>query len=124
MILKDELINFSAVGYLNEEDSFMNQEKLLSKPRAYIFFIVTGFLFLFCCRTGHKLAESGNILWTTEYTLSTLLISLIAGGGLGAVICFFLYRAASYEKSEELNESDSKAFIQWLWNRTTKTGQN
>ena len=64
---------------------------MLSKPIAYTLFVLTGFLFVFCCATGQELAAEGNILWTMDYTLRTLGISLAGGGSVGAIVCMLFY---------------------------------
>lgn len=46
-------------------------------------FGMAGFLFCFFTLTGRDLAETGNILWTTQYTIKTLLCSLVLGALLG-----------------------------------------
>lgn len=54
-----------------------------------------GFLFVFFWKTGKKLADRGNILWTTEYTLTTLLISLLLGGAIGCALGYLFYWCAA-----------------------------
>ena len=51
-------------------------------------------LFCFCCLTERDLAIQGNILWTGAYLFKTLGISLLFGGGMGAVLCFFICKGA------------------------------
>ncbi len=70
----------------------MEKNRLLSKPIAYLLFCFLGALFMFCLLTEGDLARQGNILWTQGYLVRTLGISLLAGGGLGAVICFCIYK--------------------------------
>lgn len=69
----------------------MEQKKLLSKPIAYTFFVLIGFLFVFCFATGNELAAEGNILWTPGHTFKTLGISLAGGGVTGAILCMLFY---------------------------------
>lgn len=49
-------------------------------------FGMAGFLFCFFTLTGRDLAETGNILWTTQYTIKTLLCSLVLGALLGEAV--------------------------------------
>lgn len=83
----------------------MEQKRLLSKPIAYTIFVLTGFLFIFCCATGQELAAEGNILWTAGHTFRILGISLAGGGAIGAVICMIFYGwAARTDKSAGTEE--------------------
>lgn len=72
----------------------MERSGLLRKSTAYVMFSAMGFLFVFFCLTGRKLAAEGNILWTGGYLFRTLLIGLTAGGAGGSVLCFGMYRLA------------------------------
>ncbi len=67
---------------------------LRSKLSAYGIFCFLGMLFCFCCLTERDLAIQGNILWTGAYLFKTLGISLLFGGGMGAVLCFFICKGA------------------------------
>lgn len=69
----------------------MDNRQLLSKKIAYPLFALAGFLFVLICIAEHDLAESGNILWNFAYTSKLLIISIFAGGILGAAICFAVY---------------------------------
>lgn len=53
-------------------------------------FWMAGVLFCFFQITGRKLAEMGNILWTTQYALKVLFCSLVLGTLLGEAVrrCF------------------------------------
>lgn len=59
--------------------------------RKYTIFAFIGFLFGFFTVTGRDLARRqgqwGNLIWTTSYTLKTLLCSLLIGLLAGAVVC-------------------------------------
>ena len=79
----------------------MERNKLLRKQIAYIMFSVIGFLFIFFYMTEKELAEAGNIIWTGGYVFRTLLVSLLAGGIVGAVLCTGLYRLAARELPAE-----------------------
>lgn len=111
----------------------MKEKRLLSKPTAYILFVLTGFLFLFCLLTGRELAAKGNILWTAGHTFWILGISLIAGGALGMLICLLFYRWAESgsilkKNSAEPKNTDGqeipfyKKAGRWLWNRADGKG--
>lgn len=65
----------------------MKRRKNGVRPTAYILFCLTGALFLFCCLTGSRLAERGNIVWTGTYAAVTLAVSLAGGCLLGAAVC-------------------------------------
>lgn len=49
-------------------------------------FGLAGFLFCFFTLTERELAETGNILWTTQYTIKTLLSSIVLGVLLGEAV--------------------------------------
>lgn len=51
-----------------------------------VLFWFAGFLFCFFQFTGRDLAKTGNILWTTSYTVKTLLWSLVLGGIGGEIL--------------------------------------
>lgn len=72
----------------------MKQNRLLSKPTAYVMYCLIGFLFCFCLVTGRELAAEGNIVWTAAHTVRILGISLAAGIALGALICLLFRRWA------------------------------
>lgn len=77
----------------------MADGRLLSKKIAYTYFVIVGFLFVFCCKTCGDLARNGNILWTGSYVAGVLTLSLLVGGLLGAAVCFGLYRVAGRKGS-------------------------
>lgn len=84
------------------------------RPTAYILFLLTGFLFLFCCLTGHELAESGNIVWTASYTIRTLSISLFVGGLLGGAFCiFFTWLDLRPESKANITTSKTAPIKSW-----------
>lgn len=85
----------------------MGQKKLLPKPIAYAIFVLTGFLFVFCCVTGNELAAEENILWTAGCTLRILGVSLAGGWAAGTVICKICYRWA--EKTDISTRIEEKA---------------
>ncbi|MCM1188871.1 MAG: DUF6020 family protein [bacterium] len=86
----------------------MKGEGLLSKKIAYPLFAAIGVLFLFFSLTERKLAEEGNIVWTSSYTLRTLAISLIAGLLLGAAVCRGLYRMAGKAADTQRAKKDGQ----------------
>lgn len=99
----------------------MEDPKRISKVIAYAIFVLSGFAFLFFNITGYELAEHGNLVWTWKYTLSVLGISLTAGGTLGAVLCFLLYRAAA-NRSHEADASREGLLRLKLLRRAPGTG--
>lgn len=86
----------------------MDNRQLLSKKIAYPLFALTGFLFVFICLAEHDLAECGNILWNFAYTSKLFIISIFAGGILGAAICFAVYFICSGGLTEVRRRSDNK----------------
>ncbi len=72
----------------------MSCKETLSKKIGYLIFYVIGFLFVFFCKTGENLAEWGNILWTTRYTLTTIVGSLVLGCLIGRVFASLFYGLA------------------------------
>lgn len=72
----------------------METERVLAKKTGYVFFSFVGVLLVFFCKTGMDLAEDGNILWTGDYVLPLLALSLGLGILLGCGICFLLCRLA------------------------------
>ncbi len=62
-----------------------------SKKIGYFYFSLVGVLFVFFCKTGKELAEQGNLVWDTSYTLWTLCISLAAGILLGVLVCRLIF---------------------------------
>ena len=100
---------------------------LRSKPTAYGIFCFLGMLFCFCCLTERDLARQGNILWSWGYLGRTLGISLLLGGGMGAALCFVIYRryagkalgqGGRLEKSASPEENTSAGHVRfgrWLW---------
>lgn len=70
----------------------MEREKRGRKQIARAFMVLAGILFVFFWKTEKNLADWGNILWTTEYTLTTLLVSLTVGGAIGCGFVFLLER--------------------------------
>lgn len=85
---------------------------MLSKKIGYPFMGLIGFLFVFFWKTGKNLADCGNILWTTEYTLTTLLVSLVLGGAIGCVLGYLFYRIAGRTAK---NGAGQKSVMQkWL----------
>lgn len=99
----------------------MDNHRLLSKPIAYLLFCFLGMLFLFCFLTEGELAGQGNILWTWGCFARILGISLLAGGGLGAVVCFGIFRWCGYGIGDGASEGQGKRkgrFGGWLLGRT------
>lgn len=96
----------------------MDKQGKLSKISAYAVFVLSGFLFVFFCLTGRDLASRGNIFWTGSYTLRTMGISLVAGGILGAALCFFLCKAGSgdFFSTDALRKKFSG---RWLFQRVS-----
>lgn len=80
------------------------QDKKISFRIAYGLFALVGFLFGFCFLTGKDLAEQGNILWTSSYTIKTLLLSLFVGVIVGGVFCFFLYSSLWRQKKASMTD--------------------
>lgn len=68
----------------------MEREKRGCRQIARVFMVLAGILFVFFWKTEKNLADWGNILWTTEYTRTTLLVSLTVGGAIGCGFVFLL----------------------------------
>ena len=66
-------------------------ERMISRKNGCILFSLVGFAFFFFCLTGKRLAEDGNIIWTTGYTL-TLLSECLVLGALAGCGLFFLFQ--------------------------------
>ncbi len=99
----------------------MDNNRLLSKPIAYLLFCFLGVLFFFCFLTEGELARQRNILWTWGCFAKTLGISLLAGGGLGAVVCFGICRWCGYGIGDGASEGQGKRMARfggWLLGRT------
>lgn len=60
------------------------EDKSAISKTAYIFYLGTGTLFLFCLLTGADLARNNNIVWTVPYTVKTVLLSIV-GGTVGGI---------------------------------------
>lgn len=82
--------------------------KLLSKRAGYTIFCLLGFLFVFFYKTGKDLADTGNILWTTGYSLQVLAVSIVFGCLLGIAICFVIYRLTGSTSGKKLPHKESK----------------
>lgn len=72
----------------------MERDGLLRKQIAYIMFSVMGFLFFFFYLAEKDLASEGNIIWTGGYVFRLLIVSMLAGGVVGAALCAGFYRLA------------------------------
>lgn len=72
----------------------MNKRELLSRKKAYAFFDIVGFFFVFFWKTEKDLAGEGNLLWTGSYTVKVLAVSLVLGVLLGSAVCFICYGLA------------------------------
>ena len=79
-LCKWRVVNISST----EEYSFMSRQK------GCILYSIIGFLGIFCCITGQKLAEEGNIVWTCSWTVQLLAASLLVGTAVGCLLYFFL----------------------------------
>lgn len=77
------------------------KDRRISEKTGYLYFSLIGVLFVFFCKTGKELAEWGNLVWDTSYTLWTLGISLVAGILSGVLVCKLLHLLA--DKSAEKN---------------------
>jgi len=86
----------------------MNSSKLLPKRWGYTIFGVIGFLFIFFWKTGKNLAEWGNILWTAQYTWSTLGVSLVLGAALGGGCAFLCYASAAHQNPKSRSAQTRK----------------
>ena len=66
-----------------------------------VLFSFVGILFWFVTLTGRKLAVSGNIIWTTSYTLGTLFLSLVLGVLTGELLrrFFACFPSVSQQKN-------------------------
>ncbi len=85
------------------------REKLLSGKFAYPLFGLMGILFVFFWKTEKDLADKGNILWTKDYTLGTLGLSLVLGILLGCAVCALFYFLLRDRKREDgRKERDGK----------------
>lgn len=78
----------------------MKQSELLSKKIGYPLMGIIGFLFVFFWKTEKNLAEWGNILWTAQYTWTTLALSLVLGAAIGCAFAFLFYRIAARTPSQ------------------------
>lgn len=73
---------------------------MLSKKKGCMVFTIIGFAFFFCCFTGKKLAEQGNIIWSRGYTLALLSGSLLLGILAGCAVCLAMYAYAGRSSSQ------------------------
>ncbi len=87
--------------WIFERIQSMDSSKLLPKKLGYPSFGLIGFLFVFFWKTEKNLAEWGNILWTAEYTWTTLGISLVLGAALGSVCAFVCYALGERKVGEQ-----------------------
>lgn len=81
----------------------MNDRKVLKIGYTFLGFV--GFLFVLFCKTGYDLAKAGNILWTGNYVLGLLALSLPVGAALGAVFGFLFYGFAEGKWHKRLADS-------------------
>lgn len=70
----------------------MKSTELLSKKKGFFIFACIGFLCAFLWKAEKDLAITGNIFWTGKYILGILFFALIVGGGIGSLLCLFLYK--------------------------------
>ena len=70
----------------------MKSTELLSKEKGFFIFACIGFLCAFLWKAEKDLAIAGNIFWTGKYILGILFFALIVGGGIGSLLCLFLYK--------------------------------
>ena len=73
----------------------MKEEGRAALKSAYLIFFITGFLLIFFCLTGRKLAEDGNILWTVGYTLGVMGGSAAFGALFSFFVCYVIPRIVS-----------------------------
>lgn len=66
-------------------------EQKRHKIRAYLYFILTGFLFVFLCVAERDLYSGGNIVWSPGYLCRILAVSLAGGVVLGSIVCRGIY---------------------------------
>ena len=97
----------SAAGIIGKADARKLMDKkrtaaqlenntMISMRKGCVLFSLIGFTFFFCCFTGYRLAEEGNIIWTAKYTLSLLVQCLAAGILAGSVLCMVIYYAVAH----------------------------
>lgn len=80
--------------YIKNTESSMAGKTLMHKRVGYFLFCLTGVFCAFLWMAERDLAANGNILWTGNYLLKILSFSLMAGGGMGALLCFLVYGCA------------------------------
>lgn len=73
----------------------LENNTMISMKKGCVLFSLIGFAFFFCCFTGYRLAEEGNIIWTARYTLGLIVECLAAGTLAGSALFAIMYRAAA-----------------------------